>query len=412
MRSSKPAVILGLLVLAVTINYIDRGSVSVAKPDVAREFGLDDAQMGWLFSAFFWSYSVCHLAAGWLVDRYDVKWVYAGGFVIWSLATASMGFFSGFAAFFALRLMLGVGESVAFPATSRVIVATFSEHRRGFANALVDAGSKVGPALTMLLGGLVIAEYGWRVLFLAVGLGSLLWLIPWLILVPSQKSAAASAAPPPVATPITLLLRRKEVWGTSLGFFCLGYVWYFLVTWLPSYLQDSRGFSKEDMAIFGSLPFWAMAVTSLTGGLLSDFWIARGGTPTRVRRTFLICGLLLCAGFMYPVTLVRDSTSCIALLTAACASLGFYTSNAWAVTQTLAGPTASGQWTGVQNFVGNLGGVVSPALTGVLVQRSGGSYFLPFIAATSVLVMGVVIYLTLVPKVEPLDWNESGEKSA
>jgi MFS family permease len=405
MRSSKPPVILALLVLAVTIKYIDRGSVSIAKPEVAREFGLNDEQMGWLFSAFFWSYSLCHLAAGWLVDRFDVKWIYAWGFLIWSLATASMGIFSGFAVFFALRLMLGLGESVAFPATSRIIVANFGEHQRGMANALVDAGTKVGPALTMLVGGLVIAEYGWRTLFLVVGLGSLFWLVPWLMLVPSQKPAERSEVARTPATPITALLVRREVWGTSLGFFCLGYVWYFLVTWLPSYLQDSRGFSKESMAIFGSLPFWAMAATSLTGGWLSDRWIRSGSSPTKVRRTFLIGGLLLCACFMYPATIVKDASTCIALLTASCASLGFYTSNAWAVTQTLAGPTASGQWTGVQNFVGNLGGVVSPALTGILVQQTK-SYYLPFAVAASVLVLGVVIYLTLVPRVEPLVWEK------
>jgi MFS family permease len=406
MRSSKPIVILVLLVLAVTINYIDRGSLSVAKPEVAKEFELDPVQMGWLFSAFFWSYSVCHLAAGWLVDRYDVKWVYAIGFLIWSLATVAMGVSSGFALFFALRLLLGIGESVAFPATSRIIVANFGEHQRGFANAMVDAGSKIGPALSMLLGGLVVAEYGWRALFLIVGLGSLFWLIPWLSMVPSQKPSASSEAVPRRATPIGKLLVRREVWGTSLGFFCLGYVWYFLVSWLPSYLEEERGFSKEDMSVYGSLPFWAMAATSLTGGWLSDKWISRGGAPTLVRRTFLIGGLLLCACFMYPVTMVKDSTTCVALLVAACASLGFYTSNAWAVTQTLAGPSAAGQWTGVQNFVGNLGGVVSPALTGWLVKETG-SFNQPFIAATVVLVVGVTIYLTLVPRVEPLDWEKA-----
>ena len=342
MRSSKPAVILVLLVLAVTINYIDRGSLSVAKPEVAKDFNLDPVQMGWLFSAFFWSYSVCHLAAGWLVDRYDVKWVYAIGFLIWSLATVAMGAFSGFALFFALRLLLGIGESVAFPATSRIIVANFPERRRGLANALVDAGSKIGPALSMLLGGLVVAEYGWRALFLIVGLGSLFWLIPWLTLVPSQRPSSLSETGQRRATPISELILRREVWGTSLGFFCLGYVWYFLVSWLPSYLEEERGFSKEDMSIFGSLPFWAMAATSLSGGWLSDRWIAAGGTPTLVRRTFMIGGLVLCACFMYPVTLVKDSSTCVALLVAACASLGFYTSNAWAVTQTLAGPTAAG----------------------------------------------------------------------
>jgi MFS family permease len=286
---SKQLTILALLVLAVGINYIDRGSLSVAKPDMAREFNLNPTQMGWLFSAFFWSYAVFQLVAGWLVDRYDSKIVYAIGFCIWSLATIAVGIFSNFALFFALRLLLGIGESVSYPATSRILADHFPEERRGFANALVDAGSKIGPALSTLVGGLVVAKFGWRSLFLAVGIGSLLWLIPWLVLVPAQrKPTVADNSVSSIG--LGELCTRREVWGTSLGMFCLGYVWYFLVSWLPSYLVEERGFSKETMAVLGSLPFWAMAVSSLSGGWLSDRWIRSGASPTRVRKHVFNCG--------------------------------------------------------------------------------------------------------------------------
>ncbi len=406
MKSAKPVVILTLLVLAVTINYIDRGSLSVAKTDVAKDFGLDDVQMGWLFSAFSASYALCHLAAGWLVDRYDVKWVYAAGFLLWSVSTAAMGFFSGLVAFLILRILLGAGESVAFPATSRVIAANFSEHQRGLANALIDAGTKIGPALSTLLGGLVVARYDWRWLFIIVGVGSLFWLIPWLWAVPSQqKTKTHDPAARPPALPMEQMLRRPELWGTSLGFFCLGYAWYFVVFWLPSYLIEEKHFSKEEMAVYGSLPFWAMAGVSVLGGLASDRWISSGTSPTVVRRTFLIGGLVLCAIFMCLVPAGHGAAVCITLLVLACASLGLYTSNVWAVSQTLAGPAASGQWTGVQNFVGNLGGVVSPLATGAIVKYSG-SYALAFLASSVVLAVGVLIYLKLVPRVEPLDWSQ------
>lgn len=408
MRTARPVALLALLVLAVGINYIDRGSLSVAKTELSLEFDLDSAQMGLLFSAFFWSYALCQLAAGWMVDRFDVKWVYAGGFLIWSLATLAMGVVGGFTAFVALRLMLGAGESVAFPATSRVIVENFAEHRRGFANALVDAGSKIGPASSMLLGGLIVAYWGWRAMFLILGLASLLWLVPWIALVPSHraKSDTSSRAAESSRVGFGQLLVRREVWGTSLGFFCLGYAWYFLVSWLPAYLEEERGFSKEAMAVFGSLPFWAMAATSVLGGWLSDRWIASGSTPTRVRKSFLIAGLLFCALFLYSASIAPTDASCITLLTLACAALGLYSSNAWAVTQTLAGPHAAGQWSGLQNAIGNMGGVASPALTGWIVKETG-SYSLAFTAASVMLVVGVFAYLSLLPRVVPLEWHPS-----
>ena len=140
MRSARPVtlqVLLVLLVLAVGINYVDRGSLSIAKTEVAAEFDLDDVEMGLLFSAFFWSYALCQIVAGWFVDRYDVKWVYAVGFLIWSLATLAMGLVSSFTIFFAMRILMGAGESVAYPATSRIVVENFDESRRGLVNAHV-----------------------------------------------------------------------------------------------------------------------------------------------------------------------------------------------------------------------------------------------------------------------------------
>lgn len=408
MDRSKKITLLVLLVVAVGINYIDRGTLSVAKPDLAKEFAIDDTRMGFLFSAFFWSYALFQIVAGWLVDRYDVKWVYAIGFLVWSLATAAMGVLSGFWVFFALRLVLGLGESVAYPATSRLLAANYAEEQRGFANALIDAGTKIGPALSTLLGGLVVAHFGWRALFLFVGIGSLLWLIPWLWLVPSEKRAAkeAGVAKPPgeAGVPWRDLLKRREVWVTSLGMFCLGYAWYFLVSWLPSYLVEERGFSKEDMAVFGSLPFWAMAVTSLVGGWCSDRWIRAGGTPTRVRKSFLVTGFLLCAVLMVLAVRSTEAGRCVAFLTASCAALGFYSSNVWAVTQTLAGTAAAGRWTGLQNCIGNLGGVVSPIVTGMIVTRTG-SFALAFTASAAMLVAGAILYAVLLGRITPIDWS-------
>jgi MFS family permease len=406
MPRAKPTTLIVLLVLAIGINYLDRGSLSVAKPDMTAEFALSPTEMGFLFSAFFWSYALFQLVSGWLVDRYDVKWVYAAGFLVWSLATVAMGFFSTFAMFFALRLLLGIGESVAYPATSRILAEHFPEDRRGFANGLIDAGSKIGPALSTLVGGLVVAQFGWRMLFLVLGVLSLFWLIPWIALVPSQRTGAGGdpkASPPEPAVTLRELMTRREVWGTSLGMFCLGYVWYFLLSWLPSYLVEERGFSMESMAVLGSLPFWAMAFTTAMGGWLSDRWIRAGSSPTRVRKGFLLVGFSLCAVFMFPAAVVSSPSLSVGLLVAACASLGIYTSNVWAVTQSLAGRRAAGKWTGLQNCIGNFGGVFSPVLTGWIVDQTN-SYLLAFAAASVVLLAGIFAYVLLVPRIAPLTW--------
>ncbi len=402
-------VVVGLLLLSVCINYIDRGSLSVAVPVLKNEFGLSAKQLGFLLSAFFWSYTVMQLVVGPLVDRYDVKWIYAAGFLVWSMAMAGTGLVHGFATLFAARLFLGIGESVFLPSVSRIVVRLFPAECRGLPNALVDVGTKVGPALSVLIGGLVVKNYGWRVLFIVIGLGSLVWLLPWMALMPgaAQRKPTQTENDPP-ASPVTQpqpqeprlpdLLRRRELWGTSLAMFALGYVWIFLLTWLPDYLVKERGFSPGEMSVLGSLPYWGMAATSLTGGWGADRLIAAGFSQTAVRKSIALTGLILCAGLLLPVGFARDRAAAIGFLIAACIALGLFTSNVWAITQTLAGPEAAGKWTGIQNFIGNLG-AVSPIAAGFIVE-STGSFFLAFVVATVILVLGASAYWLLIPRIE------------
>ena len=398
-----------LLTTSVAINYLDRGALSVAAPLITRELNLSPTQMGLLFSAFFWSYSSFQLVAGWAVDRFSVKWVYAVGFLVWSLATAAVGLVNGLFTLLAARLLLGMGESVAYPASSKIIVRHFPEERRGLANALVDAGAKLGPGLSTLLGGLTVDAFGWRAMFLFVGLASLLWLAPWLLI--AKPDAPLGAIPETAGPGWREMLRCPQVWGTSIGMFSLGYVLYFLLSWLPSYLVSERGFSMSSMAVLGSIPFWGMAISSVLGGWTSDRWIRAGADPGKVRKLYAASGLLLCAGSILPAPLVTSSGTSIALITAACMFLGLFTSNVWAITQALAGPMAAGRWTGIQNAIGNLGGVVSPLLTGWLVSETG-SFSLAFSAATVVLVGGTVVYLISLGKVRPVVWVSAAGANA
>jgi MFS family permease len=393
--------ILILLVLSVAVNYIDRGTLSVAAPQLTIELGLNPKQMGLLLSGFFWTYASFLILAGWLVDRFDVRWVFGIGFVVWSGATLATGFVSGFTALMILRLFLGAGESVAYPSYSKIIASSFPQTHRGIANSLIDMGSKIGPALGTLAGGLLVASYGWRVLFVVMGIASIVWLVPWMIWGPRDHAATRleRSASPGFAE----ILARRDVWGTFFGLFGSNYLWYFLLTWLPSYLVHQRHFSEREMALLGSSAFFVIAASSITCGWISDRWITRGASPTRVRKFFTSSGLLL-GTLIVPVALVEDRTVSLAFLIAASLALGMCTSNQWAVTQTLAGRTAAGRWTGVQNSFGNMAGIVAPALTGVIVNNTH-SYALAFIAAALASAIGGLSFLFVVGKIEPVAWK-------
>ena len=160
-----------MLVASALINYIDRTTLSVAATDIQRELHLTNTQIGALQSAFFASYALCQLSfvAGWVVGRFHVGWVLGFGFLLWSGATAMTGAATVFAMIFALRLLLGIGESVSYPSYSRILASEYPEHHRGFANALIDAGTKTGPALGILIGGLLVSQLGWRIFFFVLG---------------------------------------------------------------------------------------------------------------------------------------------------------------------------------------------------------------------------------------------------
>ncbi|HKU25121.1 MAG TPA: MFS transporter, partial [Candidatus Sulfotelmatobacter sp.] len=218
-----------LMALSVLINYVDRSNLSIAAPLLQDELHITNTQLGTLLAAFFWTYGLMQIPAGWLVDHLDVKWVFAIGFFVWSSATAVTGILHSFAALILLRVVLGIGESVAFPSYSKILSTYFTEVRRGFPNAMVMAGLSLGPAFGILVGGTVVGRFGWRPFFLALGLGALLWLIPWLLWMPRkpQNRGAASAGSVRIAS----ILRQRSAWGTCLGQFSVNYYLYFLLTW-------------------------------------------------------------------------------------------------------------------------------------------------------------------------------------
>jgi MFS family permease len=392
-----------LLALSVFINYIDRSNLSIAAPLLKDELGLSASQLGTLLSVFFWTYGCMQIPAGWMVDRFEVKWVFAAGFFVWSAATAVTGLLHGFIAWIVIRVILGVGESIAFPAYSKIFSsAYFSESRRGSGNAAIMAGLALGPAVGMLVGGTVVGRFGWRPFFLVLGLGSLLWLVPWVAWMPTGTTAPAPAQETKVG--LLDIFRERSAWGTCLGQICVNYVLYFLVAWLPFYLVRARSLSMHQMARVGGFVFFLAAVSAIVGGKLSDRWIAAGASATRVRKTSLGLGLMSLGASLAAAAVMSDSIL-FWVLAPTGIGLGVTGAQCWAVTQTLAGPRVSGRWTGVQNFLGNFGGAFAPAITGYLLNRTGRFYW-PFLIAALVSWLGALCWVFAVGPIEPVQWDK------
>src|SRR5216684_3795445 len=407
-----------LLALSIFINYIDRGNLSIAAPLLKDDLGLSYSQLGILLSSFFWTYAVFQIVSGWLVDRFPVNWVLALGILLWSAATFGTGLVHSFIMLLAMRLILGIGESVAYPSYSKIISRHFSEYQRGRANSLISAGQASGPAFGTLLGGMLIAHVGWRLFFIIFGVASSLWLLPLLRFLrrPAQTSEAApkpaidnadtlTSTEPAASATILQILKQRSAWGTFAGLFAYNYLWYFFITWLPFYLVRERGFSVQRMSVVTGFAFLVLASSALVSGWLSDKWIAAGGTPTRVRKTFTGAGPLIASSIM-PVVIVANHGVAVAVLFLVCVGLGMCTSNLWSVTQTLAGPATSGRWTGLQNFTGNLAGWIAPAVIGLVVQRTG-NFFWAFVITSGVTLLGAAAWVFVVGPIKPITWSTS-----
>ncbi|MGB9604491.1 MAG: MFS transporter, partial [Bryobacteraceae bacterium] len=368
MSARRRWMIIGLLCTGMIIAYFDRVNLSVALAEkgpersLRAEFGLRDRDRGALNSAFFWSYAALQIPAGWVVDRLGVKYPYALGFVIWSLVSAGSALVTSLRQLFLLRILLGVGESVVTPAGMRWIRFHCAESQRGLAVGLYMAAAKIGPALGTPLAGWLIVQFGWRKMFLILGLGCLLWLVPWMKLVEDDDrriEAARSGQGKAPLVPFARVLASPVIWGTVIGTFCYQYFVYFSMTWLPAYFVDRRHLSLADSSVYTGFSFLGMAVVATLAGWAADRLIERGADPVRVRKAFTIAGFLVASSEL--IGALSDSNE-VALFFAifSLSGLGLTTANYWALTQTLIPGAAVGRIVGVQNCAANLPGIVAP----------------------------------------------------
>jgi ACS family D-galactonate transporter-like MFS transporter len=397
-----------LLVASALINYMDRSNLSVAAPVIQTQLALTPLQLGSLLAAFSWTYALLQLSgfSGCLSDRFPVGYVMLCGYVTWSVATFMTGLLSGLTMLFAARLLLGAGESIAYPCYSRIFAELPQEHR-GRANAAIDAATKLGPSVGALLGGFLLVHFGWRFLFIALGAGGLLWILPWLRTMPRSRSQCLLTSEKSLPS-IRELLSKRAAWGAFLGHFCGNYFFYFLLAWLPNYFVHEEKFSLQQMTHLTSAVFLVVALTTLLTGWISDKIITAGVSPNAVRKTVVSGGLaiasVLCVLGLPEVPRIAG----ILVLFTACIGYGAYCSNHWAISQTLAGPGMAGRWTGVQNGIGNLSGIVAPWIAGASVQFSGNSRA-AFLVTGLFALLGSLSWALIVTRVEPVVWNHPSQ---
>jgi ACS family D-galactonate transporter-like MFS transporter len=322
------------------------------------------------------------------------------GVGIWALATLATGFAGGLLSLVLLRLMMGVGEGVAFPSASK-LMARAPEHRRSTANIALAAGLAAGPLVGTLAGAAILERYGWRPMFILFGLATLLWLLPWSRMGrqvdrPRDESDDSHACAYPV------MLRTPSLWGITTLHFTGTYGLYFIIAWLPLYLVKVRGYDVTDMALLTAMFYFGQTVGAFASGGLIDRIIAGGSNAGRVRRAATIIGFSI--GFVGIVAMALTSTTwaLIAVLIPTSLVFGSNTGLLFTIGQTLAGPASAGRWVGVQSSIGNFAGILGPVITGVIVDRAG--YMPAFFLTAAIGAVGVLAFVIGVPKVTAVAW--------
>src|SRR4051812_11960207 len=392
--------IVSLLFTASLINYLDRAAISFALPLISRDFHLTSQSKGLLLSSFFWSYALMQIPIGWCADRFNLRWLYAGAFAVWSFAQGLTGLAGSLTVLIMFRILLGVGESIYLPGGTKIVSVLFGPKERGLPSGLFDFGTRTGLVMEGILVPWLLVHVGWRHTFLILGFTALLWIAPWFWIFPRRLRAVDSSTESPHAAPrprSTALLNRNLL-GICLGFFCFDYYWYVLVTWLPDYLVTIRHLSIVQAGLYGSIIFFPFGVSEPIGGWIADTLIRRGWDEPRTRKGIVPFACVM-GSFLIFAMRAQDTGAALWLLIGA-ALVGLATGNLLVILQCCAPLEKVGIWTGPENFAGNLAGIVAPLAVGLLIKRSG-SYIPGFELGAIILFVGLLAYWFIVGELRP-----------
>jgi len=414
--------IMVLLFVSVTINYLDRSNLSITAPAMRTALGLDTAQMGYVLSAFGWTYALCQIPGGWLVDRVAPRVLFAVLIVSWSLATVLLGFTASVAGLMAVRMLVGALEAPSYPINNRVVTTWFPEGERATAIGFYTSGQFVGLAFLTPVLVWIQTRFGWHMVFVATGMLGIVWGLVWYLvyrqphefpgtnaseielirrgggLVDLDRRQRQVATRPFSGEDLAQVLGSRKLWGVYLGQFALTSTLWFFLTWFPTYLVQARGMSFVKAGFLASLPFLAAFVGVLCSGVLSDAMVRRGATLGTARKVPIVAGLLLSTSII-GANYVDEPALIIACLTVAFFGNGL-ASITWSLVSAIAPERLLGLTGGVFNFVGNLSGITVPIVIGYLARDYGFSAGLTYIALLAL--FGALSYVFVVGTVERL----------
>ncbi|BBY27082.1 MFS transporter [Mycolicibacterium sediminis] len=397
---------LGWLLLAGILNYMDRSSVSIAAPHMIAELGLTKTDIGLMGAVFSWTYAVCQLPAGYLIDKLGARRMYFAAVGIWSLATALMSIGHTMTHFLLFRFLLGVGESPNSPNCSKITTAWFPREERGQAAGIWDSGSKWGSAIAPPVLTVLTLALGWRAMFLIIGLvGLILAVAFWAWYRAPEDSKRLSdeeyrhivagrddTTQPKAHLPWIKFFSYTQTWGMMLGFFTSIWIWNIFITFLPLFLQDTLGVSIAKTGWVAAIPYLAAAITGIYAGRLTVTLVRRRGmTAFGSKKAILIGGSIGVGILVCIVPFVHNLAWAIVVLCAALGLIAAVQAQSWALTSDIVPDTHAAQFGGIMNFGGYFGGALAPVLTGVIVDRTG-SYTPSFLLAGGIAILGACFY--------------------
>ena len=402
-------IIPALLFITNAVNFLDRVNLSVAGPQIAKDFGFGPATMGVLFSCVLYPYILLLVPMGMLADRWGSRHLSTAGMFIWSIASGLTGAATSFAGLVGARLLLGVGKSSNPPVGNRIIREWAPRSERGRFSALFQAGGTAGPAIGILVTATLLTAFTWRSSFYVLAGVNIAWTAIWWALYRPPESAAwlgeeerafilTEREPPRYAVVqkmrLATLLRQPVMWGLLITHGCIVYTIYLFLTWLPSYLQNVRHLHLEAVGWLGMLPYLVTSVGSILLAAISDRLLAGRDLSTGVRRKMMLVLMALASCVLFvPFAdnlIVMEGLIIAAVLFAQTASILNY-----ALTGDLIyDKESSGTVFALLVFGGNTFGFFAPMVTGFIIAETH-QYTLSFVLAGSLLLTGIVVSWTL-----------------
>ena len=400
---------LAMLVVAGVVNYIDRATLAVANPLIREELGLSIADMGYLLSAFLWAYAFAQLPTGAMVDRLGPRILLTLGLSLWSFAQLLGGLVQNFGQFFSARVLLGIGEAPQFPTGARVVRDWFNQRDRGLATGVFNCASSLGTAIAVPLLTFLMLTFGWRVMFVIMGVAGLLVASVWFFLYRNPDEVALTAQenayrvegdPPGQRTRVSfrewkLLFRFRTTWGMVFGYFGCIYLTWIYTAWLPGYLEIERHMSVKYTGWAAAIPFLCGVVGGVLGGYIADILLRRGTAPLKSRRYPAAIALLGTAACTVAAAYVSSNALAITFISISLFLVYVTSTCAWALSSVAVPTNCTASIGAVQNFGGYLGGALAPTVTGLIVQKTGS--FVPALVVGALIgVVSAASYLFVV----------------